>query len=80
MNAIKPWKIYISAIKNGDIVLLKLNFARDANFMGFAIGNVEKTRNLAAILIACVKFDGAFALTKFGPWKKFQTQFDGRGI
>jgi hypothetical protein len=80
VNAVEPWKIYKSTIKNGDVVLLKLEFARNANFMGFAIGDVEKTRNLAAILIAGVKFDGAFALTKFGSGKKFQTQFDGRGI
>jgi hypothetical protein len=67
-------------VKDNDGAFRQLQRLGNAAFMGFGIGDGDKSRNRSVMIKESVHFDATLFLAKRGPREKRQAQFDSGGV
>jgi hypothetical protein len=73
-------KVDVATVHDIDCGWFEDQLIQEGDIVNFPMSDTDHARNRASQVHLGVKFDGAFVLSKRGPWKKGETQIDGRGI
>lgn len=80
MQRVEPGEVDIASIHHVKAASLERNLIEDIDIVQFAVGNMDKGRNVAPQIEQGVKLHGSLLFAKARPWKERQAQIDGGGI
>jgi hypothetical protein len=79
-ESVETSKVDVAAIHDVKRGGFENQLIQEGDVVNLSMSDTDHARNRAPQIHLGVQFDSAFVLAKRGPWKKRQTQIDGRGI
>jgi len=80
MQGMPSSKVEQATIHHVETSRLKGNLVEEVDLVQFAVGDMDKRRDLPAQVEQCVQLHSCFGLAKVRPWKQRQRQIDRRGV
>ena len=80
LEAIKSGEVDIAAIHGVEGSRFDREMVESVDIVHFAVGNVDKTRDVAAQIDERVELDRRLASAEFRPWEEGEAEIDGGGV
>lgn len=80
LKTVEPGEIDIASIHDIEGARFHGKMIEGFDIVHFPLGNMDKTRNVAAQIDQGMELDGSFASAELRPREEFQTKIDGGGI